>query len=109
MVWGLCNLPLNIKNYKEELDIIKEIAKINGYNNRRTGKKAFEKIRLKNITTLIKDKKIDELTRRKISYIGRQPFQISKILKKFNIQCVFGSGAKTSDILGHPKDKLPDF
>lgn len=95
-----------------ELETIKHIANVNGYKNTLIDelvRKHAKRKRLKNLTTLVPEKSIDENQRRKLSYIGSHTFEISKIFKKHNLTCVCGNDGKIKDVLGNPKDKLPDY
>jgi hypothetical protein len=112
MVHRLCNLPLNLRNYMTELETIKHIARVNGYKNsiiNQLVSKHSKKKRLKDLTSLIPGKSVEDKQRRKISYIGPYSFQISRIFKEHNLTCIFGNEGKIKDILGNPKDKPSDL
>lgn len=110
MTYRLCKLPLNVQNYIQELKNIKRIALINGYKESKIDElvtKHSRKIKQESITTMKKIKDEPEI-RRKFSFNGPLSYQISQILKRYNITCIFGNDGKLTNILGNTKDKIPD-
>lgn len=110
MVFRLCSLPLNIKNYMDEIQTIKRIASKNGFQTKKIDelvKKHSRNIKLKELTTLKKQKEPNETLKRcKFTYVGDSSLALANILKKYDINCVFKTDDKIKDLLGNPKDKI---
>jgi hypothetical protein len=113
MVYRLCRLPLNAKNFINELKTIKTIATINGYKEQTIDElvgRHSRNIKLRSITTLTKETTSTfPLYRKKLSYIGPQSHSVSNILNKHEISCVWGNDNKLTRLLGNPKDKIPNM
>lgn len=112
-VYRLCKLPLNVKNYMDELSTIKSIARINGYKEDKIDElvgKHSRNIKLRSITTLTRETTSTTPTyRKRLSYIGPASLSISNVLSKHDISCVFGNDGKLTTLLGNTKDKIPEM
>ena len=108
MTYRLCRLPLNARIFKEEVETIKRIANINGYKSSKIEelvRKHSKNMKRRNLTTLEKEKTQSEFKLCKFSYLPNFSYKISKVMRKVNVQCVFGNSGKVKEILGNTKDK----
>lgn len=109
MVHRLCRLPLNITNFMNELKTIKHIASVNGFCGKQIDQLVVShsrKTKLRKITTLRKERDNDDnLKYCKFSYLGTPSLDIAKVLRPYNIKCVFANKGKIKELLGNPKDK----
>lgn len=109
MVYRLCKLPLSVKNYIKELNYIKNVASINGFDNDIVNKlvsKHCKNIKRNEITSFfIEEKKNRNKKRAVFSYAGNLTDQLKNIFKKHNIDLVFTNNAKLLSTICNIKDK----
>lgn len=106
MVFRLCRLPLNIKDYMVELKYIKYIALINGYTELMIDKLVAlhsRKIHKRNLTTLSFEK--EPLKRVSLPYIPEITNKLKSVFKKHNMEIVHSSNGKLQNLLVNLKDK----
>uniref|UniRef100_A0A1B6C1X0 Reverse transcriptase domain-containing protein n=1 Tax=Clastoptera arizonana TaxID=38151 RepID=A0A1B6C1X0_9HEMI len=112
MVNRLLKIPLNNIRFKKEINVIKEIAKFNGFNVNMVDnliRKQKLKIKRLNATTLIN---VDE--EKRIKYVSL-PYDrdltkgLSKIFKDINLKIAFKSTNSLKNVLGNSKDKIPQL
>lgn len=106
MIFRLCGLPLTKQNFDDELDYIKNVARLNGFSPEVIGKmveKRNNKIHLSETTSL---KPIKENGRRKsFNYNLTVTNKMKNKFKQHNIDMVFRSKCKLKNLLGSTKDK----
>lgn len=75
MVYRLCKIPLSISNYREELQYIKYVAELNGYEENMIDTMVFKHskiIKKRSLTTFFNNKKESDAKRVKINYMSRK-------------------------------------
>ncbi|XP_055308425.1 uncharacterized protein LOC129572488 [Sitodiplosis mosellana] len=110
MIHRLCRLPLSVADYKKEYDHIKQIAKVNGYDENLVDTivyKHSEKVRKSNLSTLFSQKEENEHKRVSVSFVPSITNKLKSKFKEFHMQFVYKSGNKLSNLLGSTKDKTP--
>lgn len=110
MIHRLLNVPLNTVRYTNELNHIKKLAQINGYNNNTierlliNKKKKKERSDLTKLTPL-KDNRVSSFM--SIYYENKNNNDMRNILKKVDIGLVNKNRFKLRNLLGTAKDKTP--
>jgi hypothetical protein len=110
MVYRLCRFPLSIQNYMSELAYIKNIANINGYDERLVTslvRKHSKAIKKQNLTTLVADR--ENIRRVKCCFEPRITNKLKKYFKKHNMELVFSNNNKLQNIICNTKDKIPNL
>lgn len=106
----LCRLPLSVANFKKEYDYICETARVNGYRQDMVDKLVYKhsnKVKKSNLTTFFSQK--DTVKNQRVSF-AFVPQITNKLKSKFadhNLDIVYRSDRKLSNLLGSTKDKTP--
>lgn len=106
MAFRLCDLPLTKENFNDELDHIRKVASLNGFNPALIDEmvtKLKRKKQVREMTTLLREK---ESCKRK-SFIFNPVFtnKMKNKFKQHGIETVFRSECKLKNLLGSTKDK----
>lgn len=111
MVYRMCKLPLSIKNYMNELKLIKEIANTNGYTENEIDNlvsKHSKNIKKHSLSTLFKQEakaKQKSITRAPFKFTHMITNNLKPIYKAHKMEIVYANNDKLKNILGNPKDK----
>lgn len=112
MVYRLCILPLSIRDFKAELNYIKDVANINGFSHleiERLVKNHSRKINIKRRTTLNLNSENNNKKRVKFNFGGKISNKLIPIFNKHNLDIVYSNNNKIKNILDSPKDKIDNF
>lgn len=108
LVYRLCKLPLNATAYMEELNYIKQVAFLNGYDpgiiEKMVGRHSNE-IRRRNMSTLFSQTRRENKKRLRLRFAPRIANKLKKVFNKHDIDLVFSSSNKLRTKLGSLKDK----
>jgi hypothetical protein len=99
---------MNITNQQEELKIINNITRINGYDEKfvdRIYQRQKSKAELQALTTLVPSVHNETKKRAAITFFPGITNKLQGIFKRHNIDLVYSNRGKLSDVLGNPKDK----
>jgi hypothetical protein len=108
MIHRLYRLPLNINNFMTELKNIERIASVNGFKKSEIDNlvhRHCRKLKRAKITTLKEENKNNSSKFRKFTFLGTPSMEIERVLRDYDIRCVFGNKGKLRELLGNPKDK----
>lgn len=115
LVYRLCNLPLSPQNFINELQYIKSVAEINGYDPTNIDflvNKHSRNIRLNNLTTLFsqnKKLKNSEINRVKMCYAPGLSNKLCKVFKKHSMDLVYVNKCKLKLCFKSTKDEIPSL
>lgn len=110
MIYRLCKLPLNIKNYMDEVKYIKYAALLNGYSVKTVEKLITlhaKKISKRKSTTLTPER--EPMKRITMPYIPEITQKLKKVFKKHNLEIVHNSNSKLQNYIVQLKDKTDDL
>lgn len=110
MVHRLCKIPLNIKNYMDELKYIKYAALVNGYSEQMVDnliKLHAKQLSKRNTTSLSPNK--EPLQRITMPYIPEITNKIKKVFKKHKFEIVHSSNNKIENLIVRLKDKTDNL
>lgn len=96
MIYRMLNIPMNKEDYKEEENMILEIAMVNGYGEkliRRLIRKQKRKNRVRNLTTLRPENERNNV-RMKLTYYPPITKKLTKVLKSEGVEPAFASSNK---------------
>ena len=109
MVHRMCRLPLNIVNFRNECNYIKETARVNGFNAEIVEKLIYKhtrKVKNMSLTTLFAQQNNPEKQRVSFHFV---PSITNKLKQKFSehqMEIVYKNDNKLSNLLGSTKDKI---
>lgn len=110
MIHRLFSVPMSPENTKKEINTIKHIATMNGYNSCLIDKIIHRKMNTINIqkhTSLTPIKEHTETKYITIPYVGPLSLKIAATLKKFNIRTTFQTQFSLQKTLSNNKDPIP--
>lgn len=114
LIYRLCKLPLSAKNYMKEYQYIKEVANVNGYNEKMVDDiihKHSMKLKRNNTSTFFSDSALQSQTNIKRVAMCYAPEVTNNIKNKFrehDMDLVFSNNKKLKNSLGSTKDKIDD-
>lgn len=106
----LCKLPLNIKNYMDELKNIKYAALVNGYSEQMVDKLVAthsNRMRRRNITSLTPER--DQPKRISMPYIPEITNKLKSVFKRHGFDIVYSSNNKLQNSIVRLKDKTNEL
>lgn len=113
MAHRLCKLPLSIKNFQSELEYMKNLAEINGFNKsliEKIVKKHSKQIKMNNLSTLhAQNKTLQSKNVQRVSFTYT-PTITNRLMSSFereNMSIVYNNNNKLKCLLGSTKDKTP--
>lgn len=112
MIFRMCQLPLSKENFNKERDYLYHTAIVNGYQKSMVDNmvtKHSKTARKNQLTSMFNTKKDREVRRVKFHFAPEITNKLKSILKKHEMQMVFGSVGKLKDIIGSTKDKTEDI
>lgn len=114
MVHRLCHINLSVSNYMREYKIIKEIARVNGYDDKLIDDLIVKHTRKKkndNLTTLLSQNRSlsEKNIRVALSYVPEITGKIKNIFHSYKMDIVHTNQNKLSNLLGTTKDKTADL
>lgn len=108
MTYRLCKLPLNVKDFMEELKHIKMVANLNGYQENMIDKmieKHSEKIKKQNLSTFFNASQKMDHKRFCFNYAAPLTNRLKDIYKNHKIDLVFASENKLKNLLVSTKNR----
>lgn len=109
MTYRLCKLPLNVKDFMDELKYIKMVANVNGFHESLVDQlveKHSKKIRKQNLSTFFKNSTESDRIWGCFNYAAPLANQLKGIYKKYKVDLVFASENKLKSLLLSTKDKI---